>query len=82
MAVFGIGQGSTDGPPGWALKSDLIFKVYHWMSKGRQMADPTSTIKVTCNADMFVDNATLLHNKQYNTLATQLMVRVQHDAEV
>eukprot|EP00957_Ditylum_brightwellii_P010955 830109-Ditylum_brightwellii.AAC.1 len=54
--------GSTNGPPDWALISDITLKVYHWMCKGCQRADPSRQLKVKSNADMLVDNATLLHN--------------------
>eukprot|EP00957_Ditylum_brightwellii_P176285 13422662-Ditylum_brightwellii.AAC.1 len=49
--VFGIGQGSTDGSPGWTLISNIILKVYHRMCKEYTMQDPTKEIKIKCNAD-------------------------------
>eukprot|EP00957_Ditylum_brightwellii_P190440 14496790-Ditylum_brightwellii.AAC.1 len=73
VAVLRIGQGSTNGPLGWVLISDIMLKVYHKMSRGCQMTDPTKTIKVKCNTDMLVDNATLMHNNKPTTQATQLM---------
>eukprot|EP00957_Ditylum_brightwellii_P014395 1083655-Ditylum_brightwellii.AAC.1 len=41
-------------------------------------------MKVQCNADMFVDGATLLHNNgnKFNAPAQQLMNHIQHDAEI
>eukprot|EP00957_Ditylum_brightwellii_P141393 10773117-Ditylum_brightwellii.AAC.1 len=41
-------------------------------------------MKIQCNADMFVDNATLLYNNgnKFNTSAQQLMNHIQHDAEI
>eukprot|EP00957_Ditylum_brightwellii_P131070 9997745-Ditylum_brightwellii.AAC.1 len=81
-AVFRIRQGSTDGPPGWALISDILLKVYHRMSHGCQITDPTKTIKVKCNTDMFVDDATLMHNDKPTIQVTQLMQRMQHNANV
>eukprot|EP00957_Ditylum_brightwellii_P166741 12692408-Ditylum_brightwellii.AAC.1 len=41
-------------------------------------------MKVQCNADMFVDDATPLHNNgnKFNTPGQQLMNHIQHDAEI
>eukprot|EP00957_Ditylum_brightwellii_P067791 5145549-Ditylum_brightwellii.AAC.1 len=41
-------------------------------------------MKVQCNADMFVDNATLLYinSNKFNILAQQLMNPIQHDTEI
>eukprot|EP00957_Ditylum_brightwellii_P026389 1996086-Ditylum_brightwellii.AAC.1 len=41
-------------------------------------------MKVQCNEDTFVDNATLLHNNgnKFNNSAQQLMNHIQHDAEI
>eukprot|EP00957_Ditylum_brightwellii_P061698 4681819-Ditylum_brightwellii.AAC.1 len=46
------------------------------------MQDPTREIKIKCNADMFVDDAPLLHNdKRLDADAITLMAHIQHDAE-
>eukprot|EP00957_Ditylum_brightwellii_P187306 14265107-Ditylum_brightwellii.AAC.1 len=39
-AVYGIGQGSTDGPPGWTYISDMLLKCYHKIYKGCTIQDP------------------------------------------
>eukprot|EP00957_Ditylum_brightwellii_P021030 1585033-Ditylum_brightwellii.AAC.1 len=79
---MGTGQGSTDGPPGWVRISDIILKVYHHMCKRCKFKDPAQITPVQCNADMFVDDATLLHNNKFDTLALQLIQQIQHDAEI
>eukprot|EP00957_Ditylum_brightwellii_P058253 4417068-Ditylum_brightwellii.AAC.1 len=80
--VLGIRQGSTDRPPGWALISDIILKVYHRMCHRYNIADPDRQVTIQQNTDMFVNNATLLHNSQrLNTSSQQLMQQIQHDAE-
>eukprot|EP00957_Ditylum_brightwellii_P063391 4811504-Ditylum_brightwellii.AAC.3 len=62
-----------DGPPGWALISDIILKVYHMLYHGCKMADPDRLVTIQCNIDMFVDDAALLHNNLHlNTSAQQL----------
>eukprot|EP00957_Ditylum_brightwellii_P076235 5795278-Ditylum_brightwellii.AAC.1 len=58
-ALYGIGQGATDRPHGWALISSSILKVYHKLSKGCTITDSTKTMTVNCKADMFVDDATM-----------------------
>eukprot|EP00957_Ditylum_brightwellii_P141336 10769212-Ditylum_brightwellii.AAC.1 len=83
-SVYGIGQGSTAGPPGWTLISNINLKVYHWMCKGCAIANSAQKMKVQCNTDMFVDDVTLLHNNgnKFITSAQQLMNHIQHDSEI
>eukprot|EP00957_Ditylum_brightwellii_P208734 15358719-Ditylum_brightwellii.AAC.1 len=81
-AVFGISQGSTDGPPGWACISDIILKYYHRLCKGCTIHDPGGLITVKCNADMFVDDSTLMHNSPEIDIPLQkLMENIQYDFE-
>eukprot|EP00957_Ditylum_brightwellii_P182939 13934988-Ditylum_brightwellii.AAC.2 len=83
-SVYEIGQGSTNRPPGWTLISTIILKVYHRMCKGCAITNPAQKMKIQCNTDIFVDNATLLHNNgnKFNTPAQQLMNHIQHNAEI
>eukprot|EP00957_Ditylum_brightwellii_P080063 6089275-Ditylum_brightwellii.AAC.1 len=39
-------------------------------------------MSVQCNADMFVDDTTLLHNNNFNTPAQQLMQQIQRNIEI
>eukprot|EP00957_Ditylum_brightwellii_P185885 14151889-Ditylum_brightwellii.AAC.1 len=81
--VFGIGQGASDGPPGWGAIVDIVLKVYAKLAKRctiKQIQHQGVDLLKT-NADAFVDNATLLHNThQLNANAQELMAQVQHDA--
>eukprot|EP00957_Ditylum_brightwellii_P125833 9592197-Ditylum_brightwellii.AAC.1 len=43
-AIYGIGQGSMDGQPGWTCISDIILKCYHQLCKGCTITDPTNTL--------------------------------------
>eukprot|EP00957_Ditylum_brightwellii_P044307 3361977-Ditylum_brightwellii.AAC.1 len=82
-SVFGIGQGSTDGPPGWACISDILLKCYHQLCIGCTIQDPDKLIMVSCNADIFMDNNTLMHNsKDFAETPTQLMHNIQQDVEL
>eukprot|EP00957_Ditylum_brightwellii_P109862 8379675-Ditylum_brightwellii.AAC.2 len=82
-ALYGVGQGSTDGPLRWAFISNLLLKVYHKMSEGCQITGPTQAITVRCNTNMFVDYATLLHNDtEFDIPATKSMQNMQHNTEL
>eukprot|EP00957_Ditylum_brightwellii_P081787 6222521-Ditylum_brightwellii.AAC.2 len=59
---FGIGQGSTDGPVGWTMISDVILKHYHKMYKGFKQTNSPKQLHLKCKADMLMDDNTLLHN--------------------
>eukprot|EP00957_Ditylum_brightwellii_P017308 1303626-Ditylum_brightwellii.AAC.1 len=50
-AVFGIGQGSTDGPSGWLFISNLILKCYTRLACGFVIKDPGKDISVPGHAD-------------------------------
>eukprot|EP00957_Ditylum_brightwellii_P186387 14191510-Ditylum_brightwellii.AAC.1 len=62
VAVFGIGQGSTNGPPGCACINNIILKCYHSMCNRCTIKDPGGQLKVKCNADKFVNDNKLMHN--------------------
>eukprot|EP00957_Ditylum_brightwellii_P021821 1646382-Ditylum_brightwellii.AAC.1 len=73
VAVFGIGQGATDGPSGWVFISDIILKCYAKLAKGCKIYDPGKEENIPSDADMFVDNNTLMHNTDsFNKSATTL----------
>jgi hypothetical protein len=59
---YGIGQGATDGPPGWTGISDIIIKSHNTKAHGSILEDPTKTIKVKRSVDMLVDDASLTVN--------------------
>ena len=81
-SVFGIGQRSTDGPSGWTFISDPILKTYHKRCIGCSLQDPSNTIKVQANADMFVDDNTLAHNiSNKDAEPEELMFQIQNDTE-
>eukprot|EP00957_Ditylum_brightwellii_P203387 15334399-Ditylum_brightwellii.AAC.2 len=81
-ALYDIGQGSTDGPSGWTMLSDVLLNCYNKLCKGFTMANPANNIKLKCNADMFVNENTLMHNDpQQDTTPYTLMTNIQHDAE-
>eukprot|EP00957_Ditylum_brightwellii_P142512 10857663-Ditylum_brightwellii.AAC.1 len=82
-AVFGIRQGSTDGPSGWLFISKLILKCYTRLARGFVIKDPGKDVSVPGHADMFVDDNTLMHNTPTrDATAPDLMQNVQHDAEL
>eukprot|EP00957_Ditylum_brightwellii_P164801 12547604-Ditylum_brightwellii.AAC.1 len=62
--VFGIGQGASDGPPGWGAIMDIVLKVYAKLAKGCKIKQihPQGVTSLKTNADAFVDDTTLLHN--------------------
>eukprot|EP00957_Ditylum_brightwellii_P058123 4408051-Ditylum_brightwellii.AAC.1 len=79
-ALFGIGQGSIDGPPGWTCTVDPVLKCYNKMAHGCNLICPERKISVKANADMFVDAASLLHNAlAFHATVVQLMQRIKHD---
>ena len=83
QTLFGIGQGSTDGPPGWMCIVDPVLKCYNKMAHGCTLICPEQKILAKVNADMFVDDATLLHNViVFHTTAIQLMQQIKHDSEL
>jgi hypothetical protein len=59
---YGIGQGATDGPPGWTGVSDIIIKSHNSKAHRSILEYPAKTIKVKRSADMFIDNASLTVN--------------------
>eukprot|EP00957_Ditylum_brightwellii_P051205 3881639-Ditylum_brightwellii.AAC.1 len=62
VAVFGIGQGATDRPAGWLFISDIALKCYSQLAHGCKMQDLGKNISFSADADMFVDDNTLMHN--------------------
>ena len=60
--VFGIGQGASDGPPGWGAIIDIVLKVYAKLAKGCKIKQiqhqGVTSLKTNTNA--FVDNTRLL----------------------
>eukprot|EP00957_Ditylum_brightwellii_P138541 10560435-Ditylum_brightwellii.AAC.3 len=83
VAIFGISQVSTDGPHGWACICDVIVKCYHRLCKGCTIYDPGGLIAVKCNANMFVDDNTLIHNSpEFDIPPQKLMENIQHDIEL
>eukprot|EP00957_Ditylum_brightwellii_P068210 5178169-Ditylum_brightwellii.AAC.1 len=53
------------------------------MAHGCTLICPEQKISAKANADMFVDNATLLHNLLvFHTTAIQLMQQIKHDSEL
>eukprot|EP00957_Ditylum_brightwellii_P028033 2116388-Ditylum_brightwellii.AAC.1 len=82
-ALFGIGQGSTNEPPGWTCIVDPVLKCYNKMAHGCTLICSEQKISAKANADMFVDNATLLHNVLvFHTTVIQLMQQIKHDSEL
>eukprot|EP00957_Ditylum_brightwellii_P097363 7415968-Ditylum_brightwellii.AAC.1 len=82
VALYIIGQGSTDRPSGWTMLSDVLLKCYHKLCKGFTMADPANNIKLKYNAGMFVDDSTLMHNDpQHDATPHTLMTNIQHNTE-
>eukprot|EP00957_Ditylum_brightwellii_P007966 603335-Ditylum_brightwellii.AAC.1 len=83
--VFGIGQGASDGPPGWGAIINIVMKVYAKLAKGCKIKQiqPQGISSLKTNADAFVDDATLLHNtSKFNPSAQELLKQVQHDASI
>eukprot|EP00957_Ditylum_brightwellii_P123356 9405890-Ditylum_brightwellii.AAC.1 len=82
-AVFGIGQGATDGLAGWLFISNVILKFYSQLAHRCKLFDPGKDIHILVDADMFVDDNTLMHNSpQFDTSAGDLMKQIQAVAEL
>eukprot|EP00957_Ditylum_brightwellii_P081736 6218010-Ditylum_brightwellii.AAC.1 len=82
VAVFGIGQAATDGPSGWVFISDIILKCYAKLAKGCSIYDPGKEEIIPSDADMFVDDNTLMHNTgNFDKPATNLMQQVKYDTK-
>eukprot|EP00957_Ditylum_brightwellii_P015771 1188289-Ditylum_brightwellii.AAC.1 len=47
--LLGIGQGSTDTPPGWTFNLDICTKCYDKTAHGFQITNPENIIQVECN---------------------------------
>lgn len=81
-AVFGISQRSTDGPSRWTCISNPILKTYHRRCSGCSIHNPTNSIKIQANADMFVNNNTLAHNNTNKEAdLEELMFQIQNDTK-
>eukprot|EP00957_Ditylum_brightwellii_P190025 14466887-Ditylum_brightwellii.AAC.1 len=83
--VFGIWQGASDGPPGWGAIIDMELKVYAKLAKGctSKQIQHQGVVSLKKNADVFVDDAALLHNThQFNASVQELMTQVQHNASI
>eukprot|EP00957_Ditylum_brightwellii_P043823 3323217-Ditylum_brightwellii.AAC.1 len=65
--ALGIGQGATDGLPGWTLHTNMITTLYSEKTKGSKMQNPRGTITISRDVDMIVDDATLNHTDEFNT---------------
>eukprot|EP00957_Ditylum_brightwellii_P097479 7424224-Ditylum_brightwellii.AAC.1 len=62
--VFGTGQGATDGPPGWTCIVNVILTCYNRLAKQCIMEDPTKSIVLKDNLEMFVDDVLHHHNNK------------------
>eukprot|EP00957_Ditylum_brightwellii_P142482 10855414-Ditylum_brightwellii.AAC.1 len=82
VAVFGIGQGATDGPSGWVFINGIILKCYATLAKGCKIYDPGKEEIIPSDVDMFVDDNTLMHNtNNFAEPAANLMQQVKHDTK-
>eukprot|EP00957_Ditylum_brightwellii_P021472 1619728-Ditylum_brightwellii.AAC.1 len=82
-ALFGIGQGSADGPTGWTCVIDPGLKCYNRMAKGCTLNDPSCTSTTKANTDMLFDDVTLTHKGENpNDSPTKLMDQIQFDANL
>eukprot|EP00957_Ditylum_brightwellii_P039626 2997076-Ditylum_brightwellii.AAC.1 len=43
--LFEIGQGATDGPPGWTYHTNMIIALYNKIAGGCKMQNPTREIQ-------------------------------------
>eukprot|EP00957_Ditylum_brightwellii_P181635 13836253-Ditylum_brightwellii.AAC.1 len=83
VAVVGIGQGATSRPAGWLFISNVMLKCYSWLAHGCKIFDPGKDILFPADADMFVDDNTLMHNSPcFDILADELMNQIKADAEL
>eukprot|EP00957_Ditylum_brightwellii_P105150 8015211-Ditylum_brightwellii.AAC.1 len=83
--VFGIGQGASDGPPGYEAIIDIVLKVYANLAKEYtiKQIQHQGVDSLKTNADALLDNATLQHyTHQFNVSAQELMTQVEHDASI
>eukprot|EP00957_Ditylum_brightwellii_P026175 1980133-Ditylum_brightwellii.AAC.1 len=83
VAVFGIRQGTTDGPAGWLFISNVILKCYSCLAHGCKIFDPGKDIHIPVDAYIFVDDNTLMHNSpQIDISAGDLMNQIKVDVEL
>eukprot|EP00957_Ditylum_brightwellii_P149802 11408258-Ditylum_brightwellii.AAC.1 len=73
--LFGIGQGATDGLPGWTFHTNLLTSLYNSCAGGSIMTNPTNTMMLCRNVDMIVDNATLICTNIIDTDPNLLQVQ-------
>eukprot|EP00957_Ditylum_brightwellii_P070263 5337661-Ditylum_brightwellii.AAC.1 len=60
-----------------------MLKCYNKLAEGCTIKDPPKTTSIPGNADMFINNNTLMHNNPaLNASAIQLMQTVQYDAKL
>eukprot|EP00957_Ditylum_brightwellii_P095275 7256805-Ditylum_brightwellii.AAC.1 len=82
-AVFGIGQAAADEPAGWLFISNITLKCYSRSATGCNITDPCNKLTVPSDADMFVNDNTLMHNApEIDIPTTTLMAQIQKDAEL
>jgi hypothetical protein len=74
---YGIGQGATDGPPGWSGLSNIIIKSHNKKAHGSILTDPTKIIKVKRSVDMFVDDSSLIVNGANPTLPAKIIIIIK-----
>eukprot|EP00957_Ditylum_brightwellii_P101533 7737860-Ditylum_brightwellii.AAC.1 len=83
VAVFGIGQGATDGPAVWLFISNVILKCYSWLAHRCKIFGPSKDNHILADADMFVVDNTLMHNSpHFDISADELTKQIQADAEL
>ena len=73
----GIGQGSTEAPVIWLLISSVIIQTMRQTVKGMSWTSPSSDMKTTQFADIYVDDATLWTNGEHD--ATKLSRQMEKD---
>ncbi len=77
---YGIGQGATDGPPGWTGISNIIIKSHNTKAHGSTLEDPARNIQAKRSADMFVDDASLtVNDRDPRTSAETIMEKTQNE---
>eukprot|EP00957_Ditylum_brightwellii_P161868 12324215-Ditylum_brightwellii.AAC.1 len=77
-----ISQGATDGPSGWMFISDIILKCYSKLALGHTISNPTNTLQIENNTNMFVDDNTLTHRTdKFNEEEEVLTSHIQNDTE-
>ena len=82
--IYGTGQGSTNFPTIWLIKSSTLFDIHKELSNGATFSDTIQEVEVHITLVGFVNDVTGQTNDFYNENATpeRLICLMQEDVQV